>query len=298
MKSNKIVSGGINPSLLSFVKGSSNNLVLRETKNCVIYTRVSSREQADNNTSLTSQKRYCEEFAIKKGYTIKEYFGGTHESAKNDERAEFKRMLEYVRRNKQIEFIVVYSLDRFSRSGMNAANLSEELQKIGVKVRAASQEIDTSSPSGKLHSNMLYLFSQFDNELRKDKVVKGMIENLRQGYWVAATPFGYTNENRKEKAKNHKYVINENGDLLKTGFKLKADGVLNNKEIVIKLRKLGCKINYKSFVRIIQNPFYCGYITHSLIPGEIYPGKHVALVSEELFFAANAVAACRHRKEV
>ena len=268
MKSNKILQGEINPSLLNFVKGSTNNPAIRETKSCVIYTRVSSREQADNNTSLTSQKRYCEEFAMKKGFAIKKYFGGTHESAKNDERIEFKRMLEYVRRNKQIEFIVVYSLDRFSRSGMNAANLSEELQKIGVKVRAASQEIDTSSPSGKLHRDMLYLFSQFDNELRKDKVIKGMIENLRQGYWVDATPFGYTNENRKDKAKNHKYVINENGQLLKTGFKLKAEGKLNNREIVIKLRKLGCKINYKSFVRIIQNPFYCGYITHSLIPGE------------------------------
>src|SRR5204862_1539041 len=101
---------------------------------------------------------------------------------------------------------------------------------------------------------MLYLFSQFDNELRKDKVIAGMIENLRQGYWVAATPFGYTNLNRKEKAKNHKYEINKDGELLKEGFKLKTEGRMTNKQIVAMLRKKGAKINYKSFVRIIGNP--------------------------------------------
>lgn len=127
--------------------------------------------------------------------------------------------------------------------------------------------------------------------MRKDKVVKGMIENLRQGYWVAATPFGYTNLNKKEKAKSHKYEINKDGELLNEGFKLKAERSLTNQEIVNRLKKKGCKINYKSFVRIIGNPFYCGYITHSLIPGEIHRGKHPALVSEKLFIAANELTA-------
>jgi site-specific DNA recombinase len=281
----------------NFIKGSRVS-VLRTDKNCVIYTRVSSKEQADNNTSLASQKRYCEEYCQKHGYSTEAYFGGTYESAKGDERKEFKRMLEYVRKNKNIDTILVYSYDRFSRSGANAAFLSQELQKIGVKVNAVSQQIDTSSPSGRLHRDMLYLFSQFDNELRRDKVVNGMIENLRQGYWVAATPFGYTNLNRKEKAKNHKYEINKDGELLKEGFKLKAEGSLTNKEIVAKLRRKGCKINYKSFVRIISNPFYCGYITHTLIPGEICRGHHPALVSEELFFAANRIIADEPRSGI
>ena len=262
---------------------------VRSTKNCVIYTRVSSKEQAENNTSLTSQKMYCEEYCKKNGYAIKAYFGGTFESAKGDERKEFKKMLEYVRINKSIDTILVYSYDRFSRSGTNAAYLSQELQKTGVKVNAVSQQIDTSSPSGRLHRDMLYLFSQFDNEPRKDKVVNGMIENLRQGYWVAAPPFGYTNLNRKEKVKNHKYIINEQGELLKEGFRLKAETSLTNKEIVAKLRKKGCKVNYKSFTRILTNPFYCGYIVHALIPAEIYQGGHPALVTEVVFAEANKV---------
>lgn len=137
-------------------------------------------------------------------------------------------MLDYVKKNKTIDTILVSSYDRFSRSGVNAAFLSEELQNAGIKVIAVSQPIDTTSPSGKLHRGMLYLFSQFDNELRKDKIIAGMIENIRQGYWVAAPPFGYTNLNRREKAKNHQYIINEQGELLREGFKLKSGGILTN----------------------------------------------------------------------
>src|SRR5690349_21214725 len=102
----------IHPSLQKFVK-ESNNGPLRATKNCVIYTRVSSKEQAETNTSLDSQKRYCEEYAQKHGYVVKFYFGGTYESAKGDERKEFKKMLEYARKNKSIDTILVYSYDRF-----------------------------------------------------------------------------------------------------------------------------------------------------------------------------------------
>jgi len=263
----------------------------RNTSVCVIYTRVSSREQAENNSSLESQKRYCTEYALKKNFQVAEYFGGTFESAKQDERKEFKKMIEFAKRNKSIDTILVYSYDRFSRSGTNASFLSQELQKIGIKVIAVTQEVDTSSPGGRFQRDVFYLFSQFDNELRKDKVIKGMIENVRNGFWVGATPFGYTNLHRKERAKNHKYFINPDGELLKKGFELKAEGKLTNKEIVDYLNKLGCKIHYKSFIRILSNPFYCGYIASTLTPDEIFKGNHPALVSEELFMKANNVIA-------
>src|SRR5205807_2633069 len=96
----------INPKLQQFARSSTLN-ELRTGKNCVIYTRVSSKEQAENNSSLASQKRYCEEYAQKKGYSIKDYFGGTFESAKGDERKEFKRLIDYVKRTKAIEAIIV-----------------------------------------------------------------------------------------------------------------------------------------------------------------------------------------------
>ena len=281
-------SNKVNPLLLEHIRKSDAG-PLRSGKGCVIYTRVSSKEQAENNTSLETQKRSCEEYCVKNGYSIKKYFGGTFESAKSDERTEFERLISYVHKDRAIEAIFVYSYDRFSRSGPNAIYLSEELRKVGVRLIAVSQNVDTSTPSGQLHQGMILLFAQFDNEQRKEKCIGGMVENVRQGYWVNATPFGYTNLNRKAKARNHQYIINGEGKFLKKAFELKAQGLLTNKEIIDNLRKLGSKLHYKSFVRIISNPFYCGYVTNSLIPNEIYKGHHPSLISEEVFYKANNI---------
>jgi len=274
--------------LLNYIK-KADKKPLREGKGAVIYTRVSSKEQADNNTSLETQKRSCEEYCLKKSYPIKKYFGGTFESAKTDERKEFEKLIAFVKKEKNIEAIIVYSYDRFSRSGANAAFLTEELYKIGIKVIAVSQEVDTTTAAGKFQKNIILMFGQFNNDQRRDKSTTGMKENLRQGYWINSTPFGYTNLQKKEKAKNHKYIINKDGKLLKKAFELKAEARLTDKEIVKELNQLGCTIHYKSFTRILSNVFYCGYITNSLIPNEIYKGHHPALVSEDLFYKANNI---------
>ena len=89
--------------------------------NCVIYTRVSTKEQADNNMSLETQRKSCEQYALRNKYNIVGCFGGTYESAKTDERKEFNNMLSCVKKSKEkISYIIVYSVDRFSRSGANA----------------------------------------------------------------------------------------------------------------------------------------------------------------------------------
>ena len=164
----------VNEVLAGFTKKSKGQ-IYRDTKTCVIYTRVSSKEQADHNTSLESQKRYCNEYCSRTGYTIKSYFGGTFESAQKDERKEFKKMIDYVKKDKSIDAIIVYSYDRFSRSGANAVYLTEELSKRGIVIIAVTQELDSTTPAGKFQKNILLLFSQFDNDLRRDKTVKGMI---------------------------------------------------------------------------------------------------------------------------
>lgn len=253
----------------------------------VNYTRVSDVSQFDN-TSLDTQKKDAMVYAERRGLEIKCFFGGVVESAKTDERKEFKKMLEYVKKDKTISAILVYSYERFSRSEY-AADLSRELGRLGIKVLSVLQEVDVTSASGKLQQNIFYAFGYYDNQIRREKTMRGMVENLLNGYWVAATPFGYTNLRRKEKAKYHQYVINEDGAYLKLGFKWKAEGKLSNKEIIAKMKKMGSKIEYKSFVRIISNPFYCGYITHSLIPGQVIKGHHPPLVSEELFMKANDI---------
>jgi len=111
----------------------------------IIYTRVSTKEQADNNTSLATQKQYCEDFALKNGYEVVEYFGGTYESAKTDERKEFQRMIKYARQNSTIGYILIYSYDRFSRSGANASYIADELKKQGIALIAVTQKVYSSN---------------------------------------------------------------------------------------------------------------------------------------------------------
>ena len=255
---------------------------LRTDGKAVIYTRVSTKEQAENNASLETQLKYCNELAKKKGLEVAEYFGGTYESAKSDERKEFQKMLNYVKRRSNIGYIIVYSYDRFSRTGANGAYISDQLKKQGIVTISATQEVDTSTSAGSFQQNLYYMFSQFDNELRRDKSVSGMQEKLRKGHWTGAYPYGYTNAN-PGKGKIPNFIITKEGKILKQGFLWKANSNMSHVDIAKKLQNKGLKINDKRLSDLFRNPFYCGLIVNSLIPGEIIEGNHQPLISREIF---------------
>ena len=258
------------------------SIKLRTDGKAVIYTRVSTKEQAENNASLETQLKYCKQLAIKKGLEVVEYFGGTYESAKSDERKEFQKMLNYVKRRSNIGYIIVYSYDRFSRTGANGAYISDQLKRQGIVTISATQEVDTSTSAGSFQQNLYYMFSQFDNELRRDKSVSGMQEKLRKGHWTGAYPFGYTNAN-PGKGKTPNFVISKEGKLLKQAFLWKANDNMSHVEIAKRLQKKGLNISDKKLSDLFRNPFYCGLIVNSLIPGEIIEGKHPALISRQVF---------------
>ncbi len=256
--------------------------VIGKNNTAVIYTRVSSKEQFDNNASLTTQLKYCQEYALRKELEVIEYFGGTYESAKSDERKEFQRMLGYVKRRKNIGHIIVYSYDRFSRTGANGAYISEQLKKQGVAVISATQEIDVTTSAGTFQENLYHMFSHFDNQVRRDKSITGMQEKLRRGYWTGAYPFGYTNTN-PGKGKIPNFVITKEGRLLKQAFLWRANSNMSHVEISERLKEKGLNVHAKRLTDIFRNPFYCGLIVNSLIPGEVIQGKHEALISKEVF---------------
>ncbi len=256
--------------------------------NAVIYTRVSSADQEDN-TSLASQKKHCELYADKRGLNIVEYFGGTYESAKTDDRKEFNKMLSFVKRSKNITYVIVYSYERFSRSGINGASIADDLlKKYGVITLAITQELDPTTPSGSFQQKILFLFGQMDNELRRDKVVTGMKELLLKGYWVWAVPRGYKDLNRG-KATERKLVVNEEGKILKKAFEWKVYKQMPNVGIARRLNKMGVGISEKRLNNLFLNPFYCGLIISKMIPGQVIEGKHEPLISRELFLEVNNI---------
>ena len=262
----------------------------RNGKSGIIYTRVSSSEQAQNNGSLEVQLNYCNEYAKRNQIPVMEYFGGTYESAKTDGRKEFQRMLGYVRKNKEITYIIVFNYDRFSRTGAAAAQLSQDLRKdYGVIVKSVTQDIDTSTASGRLQENMFHLMNNYDNQAKSDRTSINTREVMLKGYWPYATPFGYENLKKKQRACFHEYIITEDGKQLKKAFALKAAGKMNNKEIVAYLKSRGANITAKNFRLIFSNPFYAGFITGKLLEGKLVKGHHPALIDLKTFLKANNV---------
>jgi DNA invertase Pin-like site-specific DNA recombinase len=271
-------------------------------KRAVVYTRVSSKEQYDKNLSLDWQRKAIEEFAGRNGFDIMNFYGGTYESAKTDGRKEFLNMLEFIKKQKgKVSHILVYLLDRFSRTGGGAIKLAQELrEKYGVTIIAVTQPIDTSNPGGVFQQNMQFLFSQYDNELRKQRAVAGIKESLERGIWCKKPPLGYdvvrTNGERK-------FVVNKQGKLIKKAFEWKAQG-MKNEEIIERLHAHGFKIYKQALSRTFSNPFYCGIISNKMLNGKLVESVHEKVISKELFLKVNGIRqeankfGAPHQKEI
>lgn len=263
-------------------------------KNCLIYTRVSSKEQ-EKGFSLETQKRLIEQECESNDYIILAYFGGVFESAQNDEREEFNRMLKFARKSKEkISRIMVASVDRFSRSGANAIYIADQLRKENIKIFAVTQPSDTYTANGKMQQNMQFIFSEYDNDLRREKCTSGTKEMLLQGYWSSKAPLGYDQKTRKKRdnmgmSERQTITINEKGKLIRKAFYWKAEDRLTNSEIISKLAVLGLKLYKQQLSDIFINPFYCGLMAHKLLDGQVVEGRHEGIVSKEIFLLANSI---------
>ena len=265
-------------------------LITNGGKNAVIYTRVSTKEQAETNKSLDTQKKYCEEFAVKHNFKVLGCFGGTYESAASDERKKFQEMLKYVEKSKEkISFIIVYSFDRFSRTGANAIYITDQLKNKGILVVSVMQGAMSDSPTETFQRNMYFLFSQLDNDQRRQKTIDGMYEKLKRGYWMGRPPIGYDmiKLTREQSIEEQKITPNAKGEIIKKMFHWKADEGLTNIQIVERCNAMGFKIAMPRLTEIFQNPFYCGIMSHKTLKDEVVYGNHEPLISEELFLRAN-----------
>jgi len=273
-----------------FLRKGETTVSFVETNNVVIYTRVSSREQAMKNMSLENQKEALERYALSEGLNVVQAFGGTYESAKTDGRKEFQRMLSFVkqaRKSTPISKILVYSLDRFSRSGGEAIVLAKELRKkYGLRIYAYTQPIDTRDASGQFQESIQLIFSNYDNEQRRLKSVNGMIRAFEHGVWCLRPPVGYSS--RYENGKRF-VEPNDEAKYIRWAFKWKAEGV-KSMEILERLRARGYKrLSKQQLSHIIRNPFYCGIIVVKMLKGKVVESVHPAIISKELFLKVHNI---------
>jgi site-specific DNA recombinase len=255
---------------------------MKETKNAIIYVRVSSLEQVDG-TSLESQERLCKEYAQKEGLNVLQVYIEKGESAKTANRTEFIKAVSFCSEKKnKVSYFIVYKIDRFSRNQTDYAIVKQKLKKYGTEIRSVSEKIDD-TPSGKLMEIMLSGFAEFDNNVRTERSVNGMKERLKQGIWVWQAPLGYC---RTEKGGN--LVPDPKlAPFIKMAFEEYAKGThtfdslakfLNERGFV---SRFGKPVILQMVEKIIKNPLYCGIMR---IWDTETKGTFEPIIDENLFY--------------
>ena len=267
-------------------------------KNCVIWTRVSTKRQEDNGGSLDDQKCKCEAFAKQNGYRIKGYFGGTHESAKTPGPL-LKDMYSAIKKDKTITHIIVSVVDRFSRNVGQASTIIDELLKQKVVIVEATTGIDTSTREGVMMIKFKLTLAEWDNGNRTDKFVSGRKHCLESGvYCGSAKPLGY---DKHGKSMGTTFTINEKGRLIAKAFRWKLQGMANY-QILSRLSTFGLDMSKQKLHKILTNPFYAGKIRHKMLDGKLVDGNQPKIVSYEDFLKVQDILSGRtgvykHKKE-
>src|SRR5450432_3526746 len=261
---------------------------------CAIYTRKSSEEGLEMSfNSLDAQREACQAFivsqrhegwrALQSHYDDGGYSGGTLE------RPALKRLLEDVDAGK-VDTIVVYKIDRLTRSLLDFAKIVETLDARGVSFVAVTQQFNTTTSMGRLTLNILLSFAQFEREVTGERIRDKIAASKRKGMWMGGTiPLGYDLQERKliVNPGEAKVVCNLYRHYLELGCVSRLKIQLDQQGIKSKIRvsASGNRSGGMSYSRgalydILQNRLYLGEIHHK---GKSYPGEHQAIVQEQLW---------------
>lgn len=274
----------------------------RKNGTAIIYTRVSSKEQVEG-TSLGSQKEGCIDYCDKNGLSIDQIFVEEGESAKVIDRTKLLQLLDYCQKHKgKITHLIVWKFDRFARSQNDHAYLRSKLASLGITVKSVTEPIEDSSV-GKLQEGIISVFNEYDNNIRRDRCVKGMQEKIKSGIWCRKPPLGYIIP-KKLGAKEKKMLPDipdpERFDLIQEGWQMLLTGKYTEAEIVRRLADKGLKAGngkpiYQQIMQnIFRNKFYCGILTDPWNDEE-HKGLHQAMITEQEFYLAQRILKDRGR---
>lgn len=241
-------------------------------KIAAIYIRVSTDAQREEGYSIDAQKEMLTAYCVSKGIKNYEYYIDGGFSGSNIDRPELKRLIEDVK-NGKIDCVLVYKLDRLSRSQKDTLYLIEDVfNPHNVDFISLNESMDTSTPLGRLMLGILSAFAQLERENIRERTSMGMKERVKEGYWMGGgrVPFGYDYDPSRG-------ILVPNGDAetVRRIYELYLDGYSLNAIA----RMLG--LRYEKLARqILMRKSNAGYIVYN---GEEYKGKHEAIISLETY---------------
>jgi site-specific DNA recombinase len=266
---------------------------------CAIYTRVSTEQGLDQDfNSLDAQYDASQAYIRSQAHAGWTPLRGKYDdggfSGGNTERPALQRLLDDVRASR-IDVIVVYKVDRLTRSLADFAKLVELFDAHKVSFVSVTQQFNTTTSMGRLTLNMLLSFAQFEREVTSERIRDKIAASKRKGLWVGGmVPMGYDTKGRK-------ISVNETeAEQVRTIFRsylrlgslnrLMAD--LRERGISSKSRtlKTGETVGGIAFTRgplahLLRNRFYIGEV---VFKGEVLAGEQPAIVDRDLFEAVQA----------
>ncbi|MBL6459045.1 recombinase family protein [Belnapia sp. T6] len=257
---------------------------------CAVYTRKSTEEGLEQEfNSLDAQRDACEAYIASQraeGWVlVPERYDDGGVSGGTLERPALQHLLRDIERG-LVDVIVVYKLDRLSRSLMHFAKLVEVFDTHSVTFISITQSFNTTTSMGRLTLNILLSFAQYERELIRERVQDKVAASKARGMWMGGpVPLGY-------EVRDRKLVVNEaeaawtrrvfelfadTGSGVETVRRLCAEGVLT---------KTGRPFDKGALYRLLNNRTYLGEVMHK---GKVYPGEHRAVVPRALWDRVHAV---------
>ncbi len=266
---------------------------------CAIYTRVSTEHGLEQDfNSLDAQHDAAEAYVrsqAPEGWTlIRARYDDAGYSGGSTARPALQQLLADIRARK-IDVVVVYKVDRLTRSLADFAKLVELFDAHGVSFVSVTQQFNTTTSMGRLTLNVLLSFAQFEREVTGERIRDKIAASKRKGLWVGGmVPLGYDSRDRRlvihaEEAERVRTIFTRYLEVGSIG-RLLAD--LRGRGIVTKVRRLanGRKIGGIPFTRgplahLLRNRFYIGEVAYK---GKICPGEQPPILDRELFEAVQA----------
>lgn len=274
---------------------------------CARYSRKSTEHGLEQKfNSLEAQREACEAYIISqksKGWTmVPEIYEDGGFTGANMERPGLQKLLDEIKAGK-IDVVVVYKHDRLTRSLMDFARLIEVFDEHDVSFVSVTEQFNTTDSSGRLFLNMLFSFAQYEREIAAERTRDKIAASKRRGLWMGGTlPMGYDAVDKElvvnaYEAKIIRFVFGryiECNSAVRVAAEAKELGY-RTKERKTKSGIVGGKLIDKNTIyRILHNKTYLGKVAHK---GQIFEGKHKAIISQETWDTVHSMIKGSPRKK-
>ncbi|MBN1968679.1 MAG: recombinase family protein [Candidatus Delongbacteria bacterium] len=257
-------------------------------KTAVIYSRVSSREQAEG-FSIDAQIKACKKKAIEERFKLLMVFKDEGYTGTSRDRPALKEMLTFCK-EKKVDIVIVHKIDRFARSIVDHSAIRAVLLRNGTNLISCTEQLGT-APHEIFLENIMASMAQFYSDNLKTEVKKGIMERFESGYHLSTAPFGYTVKRGSKvmvQVPSETEVINKIFHLYCTGkYSFKTIAEILDKKYHYETR-FGKPFARSRIQEILINPIYAGIVEYKKI-GKKVKGLHKPIISISVFNLAQTI---------